>query len=122
MSGQGSRLGKRPQNGQIGFMCIMLLVRWLTQDLKDPTQLPYPLPCLSLSWRAPHGVLYWFGGRTLAIGAAPYADTAVDHTGKFTTYTTCGIITCSGDAWGVVGIANWMAYWVTMLHSEFTLL
>ena len=36
MPGQGGRLGKEPQNRQFGFMCILLLVRRLTQDLKSP--------------------------------------------------------------------------------------
>jgi hypothetical protein len=35
MSGQGSRLEKEPQNGQIELMSIIVLVRWLTKDLKS---------------------------------------------------------------------------------------
>ena len=41
MSGQGSRLVKKPQNRQMRFMCIMFLVMWLTQDLKLPVSNQY---------------------------------------------------------------------------------
>ena len=53
--------------------------------------------------------------RGTASGAAPYASTVAGHTGEFAIYASCSITTIDVTAWGIAGF---VAYWVTMLHTS----